>query len=73
VLSFVMEGVHPHDVATILDAEGVAVRAGHLCAEPVMARFGVTAVTRASLGIYNNAADIDALAGALRSARAIFS
>jgi cysteine desulfurase/selenocysteine lyase len=55
VVSFVMEGVHPHDIGTILDREGVAVRAGHHCAQPVMDRFGVPATVRASFGLYNTA------------------
>ena len=59
VLSFVMKGVHPHDIGTILDSEGVAVRAGHHCAQPVMARYGVSATVRASFALYNTAAEID--------------
>ncbi len=66
VLSFAMDEVHPHDIGTILDAEGVAVRAGHHCAQPVMQRFGVPATVRASLAFYNNREDIDALVAALR-------
>src|SRR5688572_7234097 len=62
VLSFVMEGVHPHDVGTVLDWEGVAVRAGHHCAQPVMARFGVPATARASFAFYNTRDEVDALA-----------
>ena len=61
VLSFLIDRIHPHDIGTILDREGVAVRTGHHCAQPVMERFRVPATTRASLGIYNNRADIDAL------------
>ena len=61
ILSFVMEGVHPHDIGTILDAEGVAVRTGHHCAQPVMERFGLSATARASLAFYNTKEDIDAL------------
>ena len=57
VASLAMEGVHPHDVGTILDQEGIAVRAGHHCAQPVMARFGVPATTRASFGLYNRMED----------------
>lgn len=72
VLSFTMEGVHPHDVATILDREGVAVRAGHHCAQPVMARFGVPATSRASLAFYNTPQDIDALVRALGKVKEIF-
>jgi cysteine desulfurase/selenocysteine lyase len=61
VLSFVMDGVHPHDIGTILDREGVAIRTGHHCAQPVMERFGVPATARASLAIYNTREEIDAL------------
>ena len=73
VLSFTMEGVHPHDIGTILDQEGIAVRAGHHCAQPVMERFGIPATTRASIGLYNNRADIDALARGLVKIREMFS
>lgn len=72
VAAFVLKGVHPHDVGTILDQEGVAVRAGHHCAQPVMARFGVPATTRASFGLYNRMEDVDALVAALRRAQEIF-
>jgi cysteine desulfurase/selenocysteine lyase len=72
VLSFVVEGVHPHDVGTILDREGVAVRAGHHCAQPVMERFGVPATTRASFGLYNTASEVEALAAGVRRVREIF-
>jgi cysteine desulfurase/selenocysteine lyase len=72
VVSFAMEGAHAHDVATILDREGVAVRAGHHCAQPVMQRFGVTATVRASLGLYNTRADVDALAAGLRTVAEVF-
>lgn len=72
VASFAMEGIHPHDVGTILDQEGIAVRAGHHCAQPVMARFGVPATTRASFGLYNRMEDVDALIAALHRAREIF-
>ncbi|MSQ26011.1 MAG: cysteine desulfurase [Dehalococcoidia bacterium] len=61
ILSFVVEGVHPHDVGTILDTEGIAIRAGHHCTMPVMDRFGLPATARASLSLYNTAADLDAL------------
>ena len=60
-----MEGVHPHDIGTILDSEGVAVRAGHHCAQPVMKRFGVSATVRASFALYNTDSEIDALAAGL--------
>jgi cysteine desulfurase/selenocysteine lyase len=72
VLSFVVEGIHPHDVGTILDREGIAVRTGHHCAMPVMARFEIAATTRASLAFYNTREEIDALAGALARVREIF-
>jgi len=65
ILSFVLDGVHPHDVGTILDAEGIATRTGHHCAQPLMDRFGVPATTRASLGLYNTRDEIDALAAGL--------
>jgi cysteine desulfurase/selenocysteine lyase len=73
VLAFVVEGVHPHDVATILDREGVAVRAGHHCAQPVMQHFGVPATVRASLGVYNTREDVDALVRGLRTVLEVFS
>ena len=72
VVSFTLEGVHPHDLGTILDSEGVAVRAGHHCAMPVMEFFDVAATARASLGCYSNAADIDQLVAALGHAREVF-
>jgi len=72
VLGFVMEGVHPHDIGTILDSEGVAVRAGHHCAQPVMARYGVSATVRASFGLYNTTNEIDALVGGLTKVREVF-
>ena len=73
VLSFTMKGVHPHDLGTILDAEGVAVRTGHHCAMPVMTFFGVPATARASFGCYNNDADVTALVAALKRAREVFN
>jgi cysteine desulfurase / selenocysteine lyase len=72
VFSFRLDGVHPHDVATIVDAEGVAVRAGHHCCQPLMRRLGVPATTRASAYIYNTTDEIDRLADALETARRIF-
>jgi cysteine desulfurase/selenocysteine lyase len=72
VLSFVFDGIHPHDVGTILDQEGVAVRTGHHCAQPVMQRFGVPATSRASLAFYNTKADIDALVAGLKKVREVF-
>jgi cysteine desulfurase/selenocysteine lyase len=72
VLSFVVDGVHPHDVGTILDREGVAIRAGHHCCQPLMHRLGVPATARASFALYNNHADIDALSAALQTVRRVF-
>jgi cysteine desulfurase/selenocysteine lyase len=71
VLSFVIDGLHPHDIGTVVDREGVAVRTGHHCAQPVMDRFGVPATARASLAMYNTTDDIDALVAALDRARAL--
>jgi cysteine desulfurase/selenocysteine lyase len=73
VLSFVVDGVHPHDLGTILDQEGVAIRAGHHCAQPLHARFGIAASARASLGLYNDREDLDRLAAAVRRAIAMFA
>ena len=72
VLSFVMDGVHPHDIGTILDSEGVAVRAGHHCAQPVMARFGISATVRASFGLYNTREEIHALVRGLSKVQEVF-
>jgi cysteine desulfurase/selenocysteine lyase len=72
ILSFEADGMHAHDLATILDREGVAVRAGHHCAQPLMQRFGVTSTTRASFALYNRRADVDALIAGLVKARGIF-
>jgi len=72
VLSFTMKGVHAHDLGTILDAEGVAVRTGHHCAMPVMTFFGIPATARASFGCYNTAGDVKRLVAALRKAREVF-
>jgi cysteine desulfurase/selenocysteine lyase len=73
VLSFVIDGIHPHDIGTVLDRQGIAVRTGHHCAQPVMDRFGVPATTRASLAFYNTVAEIDALAAGLAKVKEIFS
>ncbi len=72
ILSFSLDGVHPHDVGSILDHEGVAVRSGHHCAQPVMERFGVPATVRASIALYNTREDIDALVRALHTVRDLF-
>ncbi|MDP7538334.1 MAG: SufS family cysteine desulfurase [Candidatus Poseidoniia archaeon] len=73
VLSFVIEGVHPHDIGTVLDRYGVAVRTGHHCAQPVMAFYGVPATVRASFGLYNYRAEIVPLCKALREAQELFA
>ncbi len=72
VLSFVLDGIHPHDVGTILDYEGIAVRTGHHCAQPVMDRFGIPATTRASLACFNTRGELDALARGLRKVQEMF-
>ncbi len=71
-ISFWVEGTHPHDIATILDEEGVAVRAGHHCAQILMRRLEVPATARASFYVYNTQADIDALTAALERVKAVF-
>ena len=73
IFSFVLEGIHAHDISTVIDRYGIAVRAGHHCAEPLMARFGVTATCRASLAMYNTKAELDALAEALEKTRMFFA
>ncbi len=73
VLSFVIEGVHPHDIGTILDQEGIAIRTGHHCAQPVMECFGVDATARASLGLYNTREEIDALVRGIEKVREVFA
>jgi cysteine desulfurase/selenocysteine lyase len=73
VLSFVIEGIHPHDIGTVLDRMGIAVRTGHHCAQPVMDWFGVPATTRASLAFYNTRAEIDALMEGLRKVKEVFA
>ena len=72
VISFVIDGIHPHDIATILDGEGVAVRAGHHCAQPVMARYDLPATTRASFYVYNDLDDVESLTDAVRIAQRTF-
>ena len=72
VLSFVLEGVHPHDVGTILDREGIAIRTGHHCAMPVMERFGIPATARASLAFYNTKEEIDALVTGIHKVKEVF-
>lgn len=72
VLSFALEGIHPHDVGTLLNEEGVAIRTGHHCAQPVMQRYKVPATSRASFAFYNTAAEVDALVAAIRKVQTIF-
>ena len=72
VLSFEVDGIHPHDLATILDKHRVAVRAGHHCAQPLMDRLGVPATARASFGVYNDESDVDALVDAIKAAKELF-
>jgi cysteine desulfurase/selenocysteine lyase len=73
IISFSIDGLHPHDISTIIDRSGVAVRAGHHCAQPLMERLGVTATCRASFAMYNTKAEVDALAEALIKARKFFA
>jgi cysteine desulfurase/selenocysteine lyase len=73
VLSFVLEDVHPHDIGTILDQQGIAVRTGHHCAQPVMERFGIPATVRASFAVYNTKAEVDALARGIRKVGEVFA
>jgi cysteine desulfurase/selenocysteine lyase len=72
VLSFTLADIHPHDIGTILDQEGIAIRTGHHCAQPVMDRFGIPATARASLAFYNTREEIDALVDGLHKAREVF-
>ena len=69
VLSFQLDGAHPHDVGTLLDQQGVAVRTGHHCAMPLMSRLGIPGTVRASFALYNGRDDVDKLAAAVRKAR----
>jgi cysteine desulfurase/selenocysteine lyase len=73
VLSFILDGIHPHDIGTILDQEGIAIRTGHHCAQPVMRRFNIPATARASLALYNTREEIDALATGLQKVREVFA
>jgi cysteine desulfurase/selenocysteine lyase len=72
VISFIMEGIHPHDIGTILDENGICVRAGHHCAMPLMERFGIPATVRASFGLYNSEADVNALVRGLQQVQELF-
>ncbi len=73
VLSFIIEGVHPHDIGTLLDHEGIAIRAGHHCTQPVMQHYNVPATARASFALYNTKEEVDALAEAVRNVREMFN
>jgi len=72
VLSFIIEGVHPHDIGTILDQEGIAIRTGHHCAQPIMQRFGIPATARASFAFYNTKEEVDALARGIERVKEVF-
>ncbi|WP_420348387.1 aminotransferase class V-fold PLP-dependent enzyme [Pelagibius sp.] len=72
IVSFTLDGIHPHDIGTIIDREGVAIRVGHHCAQPLMERFGLPATARASFGLYNTRAEVDALARALEKVKELF-
>ena len=72
VISFVLDGVHPHDIGTILDREGIAIRTGHHCAQPVMDFYGIPATARASLGMYNTREDLEALLWGLGKVKEVF-
>ncbi|MGB0124368.1 MAG: cysteine desulfurase [Silvibacterium sp.] len=73
VLSFVMEDIHPHDIGTILDRQGIAIRTGHHCAQPLMQRFGIPATARASFAVYNTASEIDALVAGIHKLKEVFA
>lgn len=72
IMGFIMDAAHPHDIGQILDSEGIAIRAGHHCAQPVMKFFGIPATARASVGLYNTREDIDALIAALGKVNEVF-
>ena len=71
-MSFLVDGIHSHDVGTVLDQAGIAVRVGHHCAQPLMDHFGITGTVRASFGLYNSTEDADALVAGLEDVRKIF-
>jgi cysteine desulfurase/selenocysteine lyase len=73
VVSFLLDNAHPHDIGTILDSDGIAIRAGHHCAQPLMRRLGIPATARASFGLYNTKAEVDALVAAVARVRVLFS
>jgi cysteine desulfurase/selenocysteine lyase len=73
VLSFLLDSIHPHDIGTILDQEGIAIRTGHHCAQPVMQRFGIAATARASFALYNTREEVDALVEGIEKVREVFA
>ena len=73
VLSFLLDSIHPHDIGTILDQEGIAIRTGHHCAQPVMQRFGIAATARASFALYNTREEVDALVEGIQKVREVFA
>ena len=73
IISFTIKGIHPHDIATILDEDGVAIRAGHHCCQILHEKMGIAASARASLGIYNSKDDIDALSSAIKKCNKVFN
>src|SRR5690606_28688535 len=73
VISFVIDDIHPHDVGTLLNQEGIAVRTGHHCAQPIMQRFNVAATSRASFSFYNTKSEVDALVEGIRSVQKVFA
>jgi cysteine desulfurase/selenocysteine lyase len=73
VISFVIERIHPHDIGTILDQEGIAIRTGHHCAQPIMQRFGIPATARASFAFYNTKEEVDALAQGILKVKEVFA
>ena len=73
VLSFLLEGIHPHDIGTVLDTQGIAIRTGHHCTQPLMQRFQIPATARASLAFYNTKAEIDALVEGIHKTFEVFS
>ena len=73
VVSFVIHNIHPHDIGTILDQQGIAIRTGHHCAQPIMERFGIPATARASFAVYNTRAEIDALVAGIQKVKEVFA
>jgi cysteine desulfurase/selenocysteine lyase len=73
VISFTLDGIHPHDIGTILDTEGIAIRTGHHCAQPVMQRFGIPATARASFAFYNTKEEVDILVQGINKVKEIFA